>query len=231
MTEDFAAAFAIKKSEDDLAWFRAVCIAPRSLHYLKDGSIDLKLENMYWDQEARYHQPILINLVDLWMILNFFNLICDLHPLYYKVMTPKVIKMRSFDESATVWFVVSMRTIIFLILLYAKMSKFFVGSDCAYLKSKWKVLIGMIAIQVVEMLLSIWCVDKDPGMHCILLLVIFNFTPTRLVEKAPVCIAVYVVWSLSFFAYCFTWEEGERYKELWGYPKEVRPPESWKTKQ
>ncbi|GMH65992.1 hypothetical protein TL16_g04331 [Triparma laevis f. inornata] len=218
LTEEFVEVFKIDKEVSNLNWFRSVKIAQWSIRFTKDGKIDDGMEKMYWEQEAKYHQPILISLTSFLIFFNFFLLICDLHPLYFQVTTPQVIKMRDFHEAIPV--VASCRVLIFLILLYAKVTKFFVGPDCQYLKSKWKLLIGMFSMQIIEMFLTVYCIDKDPGMHCILLLIIFNFTPVRLVEKAPICIMTYIVWALSYLVWCFTWEENEAYKELWGYPKE-----------
>ncbi|GMI13791.1 hypothetical protein TrVE_jg9645 [Triparma verrucosa] len=218
LTEEFVQNFKIDEEVDNVNWFRSVKIAQWSIRFTKDGKIDEKMEKLYWEQEAKYHQPILISLTSFLIFFNFFLLICDLHPLFLQVTTPPVIKMRDFNEAIPV--VATCRVLIFFILLYAKVTKFFVGPDCEYLKSKWKLLIGMFSIQIIEMFLTVYCIDKDPGMHCILLLIIFNFTPVRLVEKAPICIVTYVVWALSYFIWCFTWEENEQYKDLWGYPKE-----------
>ena len=76
----------------------------------------------------------------------------------------------------------------------------------------------MIAITIIEMILSIYTLDIEPGMHCILLLIMFNFTPIRLMMKAPICLALYVMWLVSYVLFCRGWEKD--LDKLWRGPEE-----------
>lgn len=215
--QQFAEAFEIQTEIDKLEWFRSVKIDPWTNRFTKDGKIAEDMEKTYWDQEARYHQQFMAKLTTACMVFNFFVLLCDLHPKYMLTDTPKVVKMRDIDEVLP--FLVGARLLIFFVLLFAKVTKFFVGPDCGFIKSKWKVMVGMSIIQITEMALAMFVVDVEPGMHCIVILIMFNFTPQRLVEKAPLCIATYVIWAFTYLYYASTWEEDDQYKELWAHPK------------
>lgn len=139
VSRDFADAFEINTETEQLEWYKAVRIAPWTNRFTKNGKVDEGMERMFWDQEAKSHQAILRSLTVFWMAFNILILLCDLHPLYYNdVKTPKVIKMNNFEDSRDV--VLLLRLCIIFILLYAKVSRFFEGKDCSYLKSKWNLV-------------------------------------------------------------------------------------------
>jgi class 3 adenylate cyclase len=69
------------------------------------------------------------------------------------------------------------------------------------------------------MALSIYLIDVDPGIHCIMILIIFNYIPVRYGEKAPICAFALAVWSICFIYSTFYWDSDEMKKDLWNYPK------------
>jgi len=216
--QQFAEAFEIQTEMDKLEWFRSVKIDPWTNRFTKDDNVAEDMERTYWEQESKFHQPALSSMTTIWMAFNFFILICDMHPIYLTMETPNVIKMVDFRDSYIVALV--FRLLVFFVLLTAKLTKFFIGPHCRFLKSKWTLLVGMSVIQIAEMILAMLTIDDEPGIHCIIMLIMFNFTPQRLVEKAPVCICTYAVWFTSLFIWSATWEKDAKYQELWGFPKE-----------
>mmetsp|Transcript_20925 Transcript_20925/g.43670 ORF Transcript_20925/g.43670 Transcript_20925/m.43670 type:complete len:1240 (-) Transcript_20925:31-3750(-) len=214
--QQFAEAFEIQTEIDKLEWFRSVKIDPWTCKFTKDGKIAEDMEKTYWDQEAKYHRPNMVHLTSFWMYFNAFVLFCDIHSMYITTDDiPRIIKTRKFSEAYPV--VLALRITVFVILIVAKLSKFFIGPDCGFLRSKWKVMIGMVTIQLIEMGISIYTVDMDPGMHCIVMLIMFNFTPQRLVDKAPLCIISYIIWVATFFWHAAILETNDGYKQLWGF--------------
>ena len=215
--QQFAEAFEIQTEIDKLEWFRSVKIDPWTNRFTKDGKVAEDMEKTYWDQEAKYHQAMVAKLSTVWMAFNFLFLIFDLHPKYMETDTPKVIKMRDIDEALP--FVVICRLLIFFVLLFAKVTKFFVGPDCGFLRSRWKLMVGMCFIQVMEMAMAVYVIDEEPGRHLIVMLIMFNHTPQRLVEKAPICITLWLLWIVTYLYSASRWEENNDYELLWAHPK------------
>jgi len=136
----------------------------------------------------------------------------------WQVTTPKIIKMRRFNDTWPI--VVGLRLLIFCILGWVKWSRFLTPSKFRLATAKWKLVIGLSVIQFIEMTISVYTLDEEPGLHCIMILVIFNFTPVRLTTKAPVCVCVYATWLVWYMWFTYSFEAGEQYKDLWAYPKE-----------
>ena len=117
--------------------YESLEISPWTNEFLKGGKVDGEMERMYWDQEAKYQRPALKFLVDFWLAFNCLELLIDLHPTFFDVVTPKVVKMRRFDDA--VFLVAGLRGAVCFMLGWVRGSGFLEQKNFT-VEKKWKLV-------------------------------------------------------------------------------------------
>jgi class 3 adenylate cyclase len=160
------------------------------------------LETSFWLDQAKMQRYVLASLTNVWLGITVFQLLYDfLQDRVTLGWHPRTIRL---IEAESVYLkLLAIRLAICAVLLYTKRTKFFTGTsptaDPPFFTAHNKLLYGLCFIQILEFVAASVSVDSSAGIHCTLMLIIFNYTPIRVAYKAPpcflnlLCYAVYIV--------------------------------------
>ena len=93
------------------------------------------------------------------------------------------------------------RSTILLILIYARVSKFFTAEpDPKYFTRPNLLTFGIFFVQALEFMAAAISIDVNAGVHCTYMLILFNYTPTRVCVKSPCCFLLLFAYSVYMAA-------------------------------
>ncbi len=181
------------------------------------------LERRFWLDQAGMQRPLLSAISRAWTCWNAAHMLYDYLCLSSDLGShPRLIQM---VKAETVYVpILVARLCVFVLSMLVHRSRYFTDLGSTYLTSQRTTAFGIYFTMAAEFTISVLCLDINSGIHCILVLILFNYVPVRIAYKTPFFVAILFTFYLSLWLRIIFLDEEEAATNIWMYRDKDQDP-------